>query len=101
MTEADFSGCGEFDWDSANAGKIWGKHKVSPFECEQVFFNQPLIVAPDEAHSQAEPRFYVLGRTDEGRLLFLVFAVRRNLIRVVSARAMSRSEREVYRSHEK
>lgn len=100
MAEADFSKHVGFDWDQANTEKIWGKHKVSPFECEQIFFNQPLIVAPDEAHSQIEPRFYALGRTDGDRRLFLVFTVRRNLIRVVTARPMNRAEREVY-SHEK
>lgn len=92
--ESDFSRYEGFEWDKANADKIWRGREVSPFECEQVFFNQPLVVAPDEA------RFYVLGRTDADRRLFLVFTVRRGLIRVVSARQMSRAEREVYRGHE-
>ncbi len=100
MSETDFSRYLGFDWDKENSEKIWRKHKVSPFECEQIFFNQPVVVAPDEAHSQAEPRFYVLGRTDAGRLLFLVFTTHKHLVRVVSARDMSRSEREVYKSHE-
>lgn len=101
MADADFSRYQGFDWDGGNADKIWRKHKVSPFECEQVFFNQPFVVAPDDAHSQAEARFYALGRTDARRTLFLVFTARRALIRIVSARDMSRREREVYRSHEK
>ena len=100
MAETDFSRYTGFEWDKSNAEKIWREHKVSPFECEQVFFNQPIIIAPDEAHSQTEARFYVLGRTDADRLLFLVFTVRRNLIRVISARDMSRAEREVYKNHE-
>ncbi len=89
-----------FERDEENSAKIWRKHKVSPFECEQIFFNQPLVVVPDEAHSRDEARFYVLGRTDAQRPLFLVFTGRRNLVRVVSARDMSRAEREVYKSHE-
>jgi uncharacterized DUF497 family protein len=101
VSEVDFSRYVGFEWDPRNSDKIWQKHKVSPFECEQLFFNQPLVVAPDEAHSHTEPRFYVLGRTDAERLLFLVFAIRKNLVRVVSARDMSRAEREVYKSHEK
>lgn len=100
MSGADFSRYLGFEWGEENSGKIWRKHKVSPFECEQVFFNQPLVVAPDEAHSQSEARFYVLGRTDAGRPLFLVFAARKDMVRVVSARDMSRAEREVCRSHE-
>ncbi|MBI4370788.1 MAG: BrnT family toxin [Elusimicrobia bacterium] len=89
-----------FDWDRDNSEKIWSKHEVSPFECEQAFFNRPLVVAPDESHSVAEARFYVLGRTDAGRRLFLVFTARRNQVRVISARDMSRKEREIYESHE-
>ncbi len=101
MTEADFSHYLGFDWDNQNTGKLWLRHKVSPFECEQIFFNQPLVVAPDEPRSAVEIRFYVLGRTDAHRLIFAVFTPRRNMARVVSARDMSRAEREVYRSHEK
>ena len=101
MSEADFSRHLGFEWDAQNSDKIWRKHKVSPFECEQIFFNQPLVVAPDEAHSHAEARIYALGRTDAERLLFLVFTARKSLVRVISARDMSRAEREVYRSHEK
>lgn len=100
MSGTDFSRYLGFDWDKENSDKIWRKHKVSPFECEQDFFNQPLVVAPDEAYTHTEIRFYVLGRTDAERLLFLVFTTRRNLVRVISARDMSRAEREVYKNHE-
>lgn len=44
-------------------------------------------------------RYFVLGQTDAGRELFLVFTLRDELIRVISAREMSRKERKVYRSH--
>ena len=88
--------CKGFNWNSANVEKIWSKHKVSPLECEQLFFNQPLIIADDTKHSQKEKRFYALGQTDTRRLLFVVLTLRKNLIRVISARDMSRKEREVY-----
>ena len=85
-----------FEWDAGNLEKNWRTHQVSAAECEQVFFNQPLIAAPDVAHSGQEPRFYSLGQTDAARLLFLVFTLRGTLIRVISARDMSRKERKVY-----
>ena len=88
--------CTAFDWDQNNIEKIWAKHKVSPFECEQVFFNKPLIAQDDIKHSQKEERYYVLGQTDNKRLLFVVFTIRDNLIRVISARDMSKKERKVY-----
>lgn len=90
------AGCTGFQWDAGNAEKNWEKHRVSTAECEQLFFNRPLLVADDVAHSQAEPRFYALGRTDEGRLLFVVVTLRGELIRVISARDMSRKERKAY-----
>lgn len=88
--------CNGFEWDEGNLLKNWEKHGFSAPECEQIFFNQPLITESDEKHSQQEARFYVLGQTDAGRLLFIVFAVRNNLIRVISARHMNRKERRVY-----
>lgn len=88
--------CKGFDWDEGNILKNWEKHGVSASECEQVFFNFPLVAASDENHSKIEARFYVLGHTDAGRRLFLVFAIRKNLIRVISARDMNRKERKVY-----
>jgi uncharacterized DUF497 family protein len=88
--------CRGFDWDTGNLYKNWAKHKVSPSECEQVFFNLPLLLMDDTAHSQNEKRFYILGKTDARRKLFIAFTLRNNLIRVISARDMSRKEREVY-----
>ena len=89
-----------FEWDDANLSKIWEKHGVSAAECEEVFFNSPLLSGPDERHSGREVRYYVLGQTDSRRQLFIVFTHRRGLIRVVTARDMSRREREVFASHE-
>jgi uncharacterized DUF497 family protein len=88
-----------FDWDKGNLEKSRRKHAVSPGECEEVFFNEPVFVFYDEKHSRAEARYYTLGMTDNGRLLFVVFTVRNRLIRVISARPMSKKERKIY--HEK
>jgi hypothetical protein len=85
-----------FEWDEGNLTKNWEKHQVLALECEQVFFNRPLIALPDEQHSESEPRFYALGQTDSGRRLFIVFTARSDLIRVISARDMSRKERKIY-----
>ena len=89
-----------FEWDAGNATKSWSKHQVSQPECEQVFFNAPLVLAADPDHSGAEARFFALGRTDADRRLLLVFTLRGTLVRVISARPMSRREREVYRNAE-
>lgn len=92
----DLNALDGFLWDEGNRTKNWDKHQVSVNECEQVFFNLPLLLFDDTAHAQDEPRFYILGRTDLDRLLFLSFTVRGNKIRVISARPMSRKERTIY-----
>jgi uncharacterized DUF497 family protein len=89
--------CAGFQWDKGNAVKNVEKHDVAQTECEQIFFNQPLIVKRDSEHSGLESRYYALGRTDTGRHLFIVFAVRQKLIRVISARDMTRLECERYK----
>lgn len=85
-----------FEWDENNTDKNWQNHQVLPSECEEVFFNLPLILADDKTHSQKEVRFYVLGQTLDGRRLFIAFTVRKKKIRVISARDMSRKERKIY-----
>jgi uncharacterized DUF497 family protein len=93
---ASLSECTGFEWDTGNADKNWIRHKVSQAECEGLFFNQPIIVEPDDKHSGVESRLYVLGQTDEGRRLFVVVTIRGKLIRVISARDMSRREEKEY-----
>ena len=84
-----------FDWDDGNLEKNWIKHSVSWWECEQLFFNDPLVF-PNEKHSESEDRFYALGRTQNGRALFISFTIRKNNIRVISARDANRKERTRY-----
>ncbi len=92
----DLVECTGFQWDAGNAEKNWELHQVSQAECERVFFNRPIRVAPDEKHSRQEPRRAALGRTNAGRLLSVVFTVRGTLVRVISARDMSRDEGKLY-----
>jgi len=85
-----------FDWDEGNRDKNWQKHRVSTAECEEVFFNLPLLLENDAGHSQLEPRFLALGQTNAGRPLFIVFTIRQEKIRIISARDMSQRERDHY-----
>ena len=86
-----------FNWDDGNARKN-KKHGVSMAEAEQVFFNAPLLVLEDAAHSQQELRLHALGKADDGRALHITFTLRQTgmLIRVISARDMHRKERAIY-----
>ncbi len=85
-----------FEWDEGNSDKNWHLHRVTNGECEEVFFNLPLIIASDQKHSDREIRFFALGRTEENRWLFIAFTVRNKFIRVIAARDMTNSERRKY-----
>lgn len=88
--------CVGFQWDEGNADKNWELHHVSMAEAEEAFFNRPLVVAADAKHSEKEIRLAALGKTDADRALTIVFTVREDLVRVISARDMSRKERGFY-----
>jgi uncharacterized DUF497 family protein len=93
----DISKITGFNWDAGNARKN-DKHGVSMAEAEQVFFNAPLLLLEDGAHSQQEARLHALGKTDDARALHITFTLRQlgALICVISARDMHRKERTIY-----
>jgi len=101
MKNMDLQDCTGFDWDKHNSCKNWDKHLVDMNECEEIFFNQPLIVLNDIKHSKLEKRFYSLGKTDTERKLFVVFTIRNNLICIISARDMAKKEKMRYKNYEK
>ena len=90
-----------FEWDEANQTKNWTKHEVSWQECEDVFFNEPLFIQPDIRHSLKEDRYHALGHTNRHRLLYVSFTIRKERIRIVSAREMSHKERKIYDAQKK
>jgi len=92
----ELKGIKGFQWDHGNERKSSDKHEVSKEEAEQVFFNQPLLLLEDKAHSQKEIRFHALGKTDSNRNLHISFTIRERKIRVISARPMHKKERNSY-----
>lgn len=85
-----------FEWDHGNRGKNFKKHKVADQECEEVFFDPKKKVLRDPLHSGREERFILLGKTKMERLLFVVFTMRRDKIRIISARDLNKRERHLY-----
>ena len=104
-----------FEWEAGSVAAGSGAEgtdsegsdpEVTRAECEQLFLNEPLVVADeatgdepvadDAARSSQEIRGHALGEADDGRLLFAAFAMRDGQIRVTGARPMTRTERQVY-----
>ena len=88
----DLSKIEGFEWDKGNLEHI-KKHNVEHRECEEIFVNMPLRVKQNKKHSREEKRFEALGQTNDGRLLFIVFTIRINKFRIISARDQNRKER--------
>jgi len=84
-----------FEWDEGNSDKNWRRHEVRQAETEQALLNTPWVAGAASKHRGGEPRFIALGQSDAGRLLAVVFTVRGTRIRVISARAMSKKERDM------
>ena len=94
--KTDFNTLDGFEWDEGNLEHI-KKHNVEAPECEEMFFNLPLLINEDPEHSsKTEMRFEVLGQTNERRKLFLVFTIRNKKIRIISTRDQNQKERREY-----
>jgi uncharacterized protein len=98
--ETEFEHIRGFQWNEGNLNKNLLKHNVENWECEQIFFNEPLIIIADLKHSKAEKRWAAFGKSDTGRLLTIVFTIRGSLIRIISARDMSRKEIKFYEKNQ-
>lgn len=87
-----------FDRDDGNRSKCQ-KHGVSPAAIEAIF-RKPIAVLPDPAHSKSEERFMAIGKSQEGRGIFVMFTLRtrrrKTLIRPISARYMHKKEMDHY-----
>ena len=98
--DQDFEVAEGFEWDESNLGHIQ-KHNVSAEECEEVFNNEPIYFQEDVLRSQVEQRYEIIGQTNGGRNIFLVFTIRDGKVRILSARDQSRKERRDYEKTQK
>lgn len=86
-----------FEWDKGNIDKNLKKHNVTNKEAEEIFENHPHLLLEDNKHStMLEKRYMIWGESDHKRKLTVIFTVRENKIRIVSARDMHIKERERY-----
>ena len=86
----------KFEWNEAKAAANLIKHGIS-FEEAITVFDDPLYVDfYDPRHSQAEHRYIIIGESKQGRMLIVSYTERDEIIRPISARKMTRSERKDY-----
>ena len=94
-----------FEWDARKARTNLAKHKVSFEEAQTIFVDPLLVTFPDELHSKIEERFISIGMSIKERVLLVVHTEReeigeRILIRIISRRKATTSERIIYEKGE-
>lgn len=90
-----------FEWDKGNEDKNITKHKVTNKETEEVFCSKSLKIFKDIRHSEKEERFVAYGVTSLDRRLTIIFTLRKQKIRVISARDQNKKERRIYEEKNK
>ncbi|MBD2296295.1 BrnT family toxin [Anabaena sphaerica FACHB-251] len=86
----------KFEWDENKATKNLSKHGISFEEAKTVFKDPLYIDFYDPDHSVDEERYLIVGESNQGRLLIVSYTERTNSIRLISARLVTRTEREAY-----
>lgn len=85
----------EFDWDNGHIGKN-KKHNVDDKEAEEPFLDEHKVIFIDVFHLEKEERFVLIGKTQNKRLLYIIFTKRGKKIRIISARDINRKEVHLY-----
>jgi len=85
----------EFEWDDDKAAANLAKHKVSFSAAKQAFTDVFAVEREDDTEGYSEPRFNLLAMVD-GRVLFVAYTMRGDIIRIISAREAEPYERRLY-----
>lgn len=86
----------KFEWDDNKAASNLSKHNVSFEEAKSVFADPLYVDFYDPDHSEDEERFLIVGESNRRRLLIVSYTERGKVIRLISAREVTRAEREAY-----
>ena len=86
----------DFEWDERKGITIQKKHGVSFFEAREVFADELSSCVRDPDHSDEEERYLLFGVSLKGSFLVVSFTERAETIRIISARTMTRQERNAY-----
>jgi uncharacterized DUF497 family protein len=86
----------KYEWDENKAVKNLAKHGVSFAEAKTIFDDPLYVDFYDLDHSEDEERYLIVGASNRGRLLIVSYTERRESIRIISAREVTKSEREAY-----
>lgn len=84
----------EFEWDEHKAISNLQKHGVAFADAVSAVEDDLALTIPDDFFG--EGRFVTMGKDLLGRTLVVVYALRKDRVRIVSARRATRRERRTY-----
>ena len=87
----------KFEWDAVKASENLKKHKIAFEDAIYVFQDENRVEFYDAEHSGEEDRYVAIGMV--GKVLFVVFTERKDIIRIISARKANAAERSYYNDH--
>jgi uncharacterized DUF497 family protein len=85
-----------YEWNLTKAKTNVRKHGVSFEEAASVFLDPLAITYPDPDHSDDEIREITVGHSARQRVIFVYHTQRRDRIRIIGARKVTRTERKQY-----
>ena len=86
----------DFEWDQGNKEKSLKKHNITNKESEEPFFDRNNILLEDLLHQEKEDRYIIIGATKNKKILFIVFTIRKDNIRIISSRIANKKEVNMY-----
>ena len=87
----------EFEWDTGNEQKNWITHHVRVEEAEEPFFAEERLIIEDIPHStKHEARYILIGKSKQGRMLFIVYTIRKEKKQIISSRDADKKEVLLY-----
>ncbi len=86
----------QFEWDERKAAQNEQKHGVSFLEAATVFGDPLAITYQDPDHSIGEARYLTFGLSRFGYLIVVSHTDRPSVVRIISARKMTKNERNIY-----
>jgi uncharacterized DUF497 family protein len=84
-----------FAWDSRKASVNFRKHGIS-FETACEAFFDPFLRVVDTGVVEGEPREAIIGITVNWHLLYVVYVLEEDIVRLISARTATKAERKLY-----
>jgi len=87
-----------FIWDDNKAESNALKHGITFEEAVTVFADPYLQFTEDSQHSQGEAREWAIGEAENGTIVVVVFTMRGQQMRIISARRATKRECQRYES---